>query len=118
MHKVLFYQTVSGNKIVLDFIRSLSDEEKRVIGEDLKTVQLGFPMGPPLCRPLGDGLYEIRSSLPSRREFRLIFFFDGLRQCIAVMHALIKKTPKLPKADLALARKRKEEILRKGNPDG
>jgi phage-related protein len=118
MFKVLFYETDSGNEIVLDFIRQLSAEEKKVVGEDLKAVQIGFPMGLPLCRPLGDGLYEVRSSLPSKREFRLIFFFDRQWQSLAVMHALIKKTAKLSKADLELARKRKEETLRKGSPNG
>jgi phage-related protein len=110
MHKVLFYETASGNEVVLDFIRQLSAEEKKVVGEDLKAVQIGFPMGLPLCRPLGDGLYEIRSSLPSKREFRLIFLFDRARQCLLVVHALFKKSAKLPKADLDLARKRKEEF--------
>ena len=110
MFKVLFYSTPSGNEIVLDFVRELSAEEKRVVGEDLKTVQIGFPMGLPLCRPLGDGLYEVRSSLPSKRAFRLIFFFDRERKCLLVVHALFKKSAKLPKADLDLARKRKEEF--------
>lgn len=110
MHEVLFYETLSGNKIILEFIRGLSAEDKKVVGEDLKAVQIGFPMGLPLCRPLGDGLYEIRSSLPSRREFRLIFFFDSPRQVLLVVHALFKKSAKLPKADLDLARKRKEEF--------
>lgn len=110
MFEVLFYETASGNKVVLDVIRALSAEEKKVVGEDLKTVQIGFPMGLPLCRPLGDGLYEIRSSLPSKREFRLIFFFDRARQVLLVVHALFKKSAKLPKADLDLARKRKEEF--------
>ena len=110
MHNVLFYETASGNEIVLDFIRQLSAEEKKVVGEDLKAVQIGFPIGMPLCRPLGDGLYEIRSSLPSKREFRLIFFFDRARQCLLVLHALFKKSAKLPKSDLDLAWRRKEEF--------
>ena len=110
MHHVLFYETASGNKVVLDTVRELTAEEKKVVGEDLKTVQIGFPMGLPLCRPLGDGLYEVRSSLPSKREFRLIFFFDRPRQVLLVVHALFKKSAKLPKADLDLARKRKEEF--------
>src|ERR1044072_2194155 len=110
MHRVLFYETSSGNKIVLEFIRELSAEEKKAVGEDLKMVQLGFPMGLPLCRPLGDGLYEIRSSLPSKREFRLLFFFDRSGKCLLVVHALFKKSPKLPKSDLDLARKRKGEF--------
>ncbi|HEX8625990.1 MAG TPA: type II toxin-antitoxin system RelE/ParE family toxin [Allosphingosinicella sp.] len=111
MHQVRFYQTRNVNKVVLDFIRQLSDEDKKVVGEDLKAVQLGFPIGLPLCRPLGDGLYEVRSSLPSKREFRLIFYFDRERQSIAVLHALIKKTAKLPRADLTLAKRRRDETL-------
>jgi phage-related protein len=110
MHKVVFYATASGNRVVLDFLRALPADDKKVVGEDLKTVQIGFPMGLPLCRPLGDGLYEVRSSLPSKREFRLIFFFDRARQVLLVVHALFKKSAKLPKADLDLARKRKEEF--------
>ncbi|HYW15369.1 MAG TPA: type II toxin-antitoxin system RelE/ParE family toxin [Allosphingosinicella sp.] len=110
MFKVLFYRTQAGNEVVLDFIRELSAEEKKIVGENLKTVQIGFPMGLPLCRALGDGLYEIRSSLPSKREFRLIFFFDRARQVLLVVHALIKKSAKLAKADLDLARKRREEF--------
>lgn len=110
MHKVLFYRTAPGNEVVLDCIRQLPPDEKKVVGEDLKTAQIGFPMGLPLCRPLGDGLYEIRSSLPSKREFRIIFFFDRARQVLLVVHAFIKKSAKLPKADLNLARKRREEF--------
>jgi phage-related protein len=110
MFKVLFYSTPAGRDIVLDTVRKLSAEEKKVVGEDLKTVQIGFPMGLPLCLPLGEGLYEIRSSLPSKREFRLIFFFDRERQCLLVLHAFFKKSAKLPKGDLDLARKRREEF--------
>jgi phage-related protein len=109
MFNVLFYETASGNKVVLEFIRDLPAEDRKVVGEDLKTLQMRFPMGLPLCRPLGDGLYELRSTLPSKREFRLIFFFDSLFQTVAVMHALIKKSVKLPKSDLDLARRRKDE---------
>lgn len=114
MHKVAFYQTPAGNKVVLEFIRSLSPEDRKVVWEDLRTVQIGFPMGLPLCRPLGEGLHEIRCSLASRRELRLIFYFDRARQSLAVVHALIKKSAKIPKSDIELARKRKDESLRQG----
>lgn len=110
MHQVLFYKTARGKEIVLDFIRALPAEEKKVIGEDLKAVQLGFPMGLPLCRSLMDGLCEIRSSLPSKREARLIFFHDSHHKVLVVVHALIKKSAKLPKGDLELARKRMGEF--------
>jgi phage-related protein len=115
MHDVRFYQTPSGNKVVLDFIRELSPDDKKVVGEDLKAVQIGFPIGLPLCRPLSEGLYEVRSSLPSKRELRLIFYFDKGHGTLVVVHALIKKSAKLPKPDLALAKKRKDEARQKGS---
>jgi antitoxin HicB len=48
-----------------------------VIGEDLRAIELGFPLGLPLCRNLGGGLWEVRSTLPTKREARLIFFHQS-----------------------------------------
>lgn len=62
----------------------------------------------PLSRPLGDGLWEVRSDLPGHRIARVLFGLSGDR--IVVLHGFIKKTRKTPDADLALARKRKREF--------
>lgn len=62
----------------------------------------------PSCRPLGEGLYEIRSSLPSRRIARVFLCFYG--GCLIALHGFIKKTKVTPKEDLTLARKRQKEI--------
>ena len=70
---VYFYRTSTGTEPVLDWLRSLSLEDRRVIGADLATVQFGWPIGMPLCRPLGDGLWEVRCSLAGQRIARLIF---------------------------------------------
>lgn len=77
-------------------------------GVDLATVQFGWPIGMPLCRPLGSGLWEVRSTLPSRRIARLLFFAEGDR--IGVVHGFIKKTQKTPAIDLDLARRRTKEM--------
>lgn len=114
MFQVLFYETVAGNEVVLDFIRSPSLHDRKVVGEDLKAVQIGYPLGLPLCRPMGGGLMEVRSSLPSNREARLLFAFDSEEQCLVVLHAFIKKSQKTPKTELDLARKRKNEFNLKG----
>jgi phage-related protein len=71
-------------------------------------VQFGWPIGMPLCRPLGGGLWEVRSSLTSRRIARVLFFFEGDR--IGVVHGFIKKTQKTPADDLDLARRRMKEM--------
>ena len=82
----------------------LSKEERRIIGVDIKTVEFGWPVGMPVCRPLGEGLYEVRSSLPSQRIARIIFTLH--KQEMILLHAFIKKTQKTPEADLSLAKKR------------
>jgi phage-related protein len=73
-------------------------------------VQFGWPIGMPLVRNLKDGLWEVRSSLPSYRIARLILCFH--ENTLVVLHGFIKKTPKTPKDDLALAKKRMKEVTR------
>lgn len=107
---VFFFKTTSGNEPVLEWIRSLSATERAVIGADLRTVQMGFPLGMPLCKPVGFGLYEVRSSLPTRREARLFFFLDG--QTLIIVAGFIKKSRKAPKLELDTARDRKLEYER------
>jgi phage-related protein len=105
---VVFYRTVSGREVVRDWLRSLDDEDRAAIGQDLMRVQYRWPVGMPLCRSLGDGLWEVRSDLPSRTIARALFCIIGGR--IVVLHGFIKKTQKAPEADLALARKRRKEF--------
>jgi len=71
---VIFYRTPGGADPVVEWLRGLPAEDRRVIGTDLATIQFGWPIGMPLCRPLGQGLWEVRSTLPSRRIARLLFF--------------------------------------------
>ena len=115
MFQNVFYRTRSGNEVVRDFLRQLPVADKKKVGEDLMTVQIGYPMGLPLCRPLGDGLLEVRTSLPSRREVRILFAFDRPGQRLVALHAFIKKSQQTPKSDLDLARSRKNEFALKGD---
>jgi phage-related protein len=105
---VVFYRASGGAEPVLEWLRSLPAEDRRAIGTDLMTVQWGWPIGMPLCRPLGGGLWEVRSRLPSRRIARLLFFLHEGR--IGVVHGFIKKTQKTPPDDLDLARRRMKEM--------
>ena len=105
---VVFYRTAGGAEPIRDWLRSLPPEDRQVVGTDLSTVQFGWPVGMPLCRSLGGGLWEVRSALPSRRIARLLFFVAGDR--IGVVHGFIKKTQKTPADDLEIARKRMKEM--------
>jgi len=103
-----FFQTASGAEPVREWLKDLDDKDRRVIGEDIATVEYGWPVGMPICRPLGDGLWEVRSSLPSRREARIIFSI--IEEQMVLLHGFIKKTQKMPKAELDLALKRLKDI--------
>jgi phage-related protein len=109
MHKARFYSTMAGNEVVRDWIRNLARADQGIVGRDLLAVQLGFPMGLPLCRSLGGGLWEIRSTLSNRTEARMIFYFDSPLQAVVVLHAFIKKSQRTPKAEIELALHRRRE---------
>jgi phage-related protein len=64
----------------------------------------------PVVGPLGQGLWEVRSSLPGNRIARVIFCIVGGR--MALLHGFLKTTQKIPGADLALARRRMKEFER------
>jgi phage-related protein len=107
---VRFYRSGTGREPVLDWLRSLEKDDRRAIGLDLMRVQFGWPVGMPLVRSLKDGLWEVRSNLPSQRIARLILCFHD--RTLVVLHGFIKKTQKTPAGELVLARTRLEEIIK------
>jgi len=107
MLTVRFYRTEAGNEPVREWLQDLSDEDRRTIGVDLWTLQEGWPLGMPLCRSLGKGLWEVRSSLSDKREVRLLFCLKD--DCIRVVNGFIKKTQKTSKEEIELALRRMKE---------
>ena len=105
---VVFYRTRGGAEVVRDWLRSLDEKDRNAIGQDLMRVQFRWPVGMPLCRAMGDGLWEVRTSLPSNRIARMLFCICDHRA--VVLHGFIKKTRKTPDEELALARRRKREF--------
>jgi len=77
------------------------------VGTDIKTVEFGWPVGLPVCRNLGNGLWEVRSNLKNRIA-RVIFYVSD--DTMWLLHGFIKKQQKTSKADLEIAKKRKKEI--------
>src|SRR5271170_2658066 len=106
---VRFYRSSTGREPVLEWLRSLDRKDRHAIGLDLMRVQFGWPIGMPLVRSLKDGLWEVRSNLPSQRIARLILCFH--QKTLVVLHGFIKKTQKTPAEELELAKRRLKEIL-------
>jgi phage-related protein len=103
-----FYQSPNGAEPVREWLQTFSKADRGVLGKDIATVEFGWPIGMPICRPLSAGLWEIRSSLPSKREARVIFCV--VKERIILLHGFIKKTQKTPLKELRLAASRKKEI--------
>lgn len=91
---VVFYRTQGGAEVVRDWLRSLDEADRQAVGLDLMRVQYRWPVGMPLCRALGDGLWEVRTSLPSGRIARVLFSAQQGR--ILVLHGFIRR-PRRPR---------------------
>ena len=104
----LFYENVNGKKPVREWLLSLDKADRKIIGEDIKTVEYGFPIGMPICRKLGSKLYEVRSNISDKRIARVIF--TVMSDYMVLLHGFIKKDQKTPKSEINLAEKRKKEI--------
>lgn len=106
---VRFFRTEAGNEPVREWLTELDRESRRFIGVDIKTVQLGWPIGMPVVRKMEPGLWEVRTSLVDTIA-RVLFAVEG--QTMVLLHGFIKKSEKTPASDLATARKRKATLKR------
>jgi len=105
---LFFYRTAAGNEPARIWLKRLDRADRLAIGADLQRLQYRWPVGMPLCRALGDGLWEVRTRLPSKTISRVFLcFHDG---SLYALHGFIKKTQKTPDDELAIARKRKHEV--------
>src|SRR5487761_1959075 len=93
-----FYKSSAGNEPVRDWLKDLDGADRYAIGQDLMRVQWRWPVGMPLCRPMGDGLWEIRTNLPSSRIARVLVCLHNGK--LVALHGFIKKTQKTPRDEL------------------
>ncbi len=102
-----FFVTDTGNEPVRDWLRELAAADRKIIGEDLKTVQFGWPLGMPLVRKMDKDLWEVRIRLENRIA-RVLFTVES--NAMVLLHGFIKKTQATPQADLALAKFRLKQL--------
>jgi phage-related protein len=99
-----FWRSVAGAEPVREWIKQLSKDDKYEIGTAIKTVEYGWPIGMPVCRSLGGGLWEVRVDLAQGRTARVLFCVREGR--MVLLHGWMKKTRKTPLGAVALARTR------------
>jgi hypothetical protein len=111
-----FYETAAGRPVVQEELDDV--EQRNPVLFDLLVA--GFAKlryreyhRPPLCMPLGNGLFELRAG--DKDIARAAWFFQSGGR-IVVVHIFEKKTPKTPKAALDLARRRMADYLARHRP--
>ncbi len=103
-----FYSSKTGREPVREWLKKLPIEDRRILGEDIKDVEFSWPIGMPLVRSLGEGLWEVRSSLTGGRIARVLFCVEV--ECMVLLHGFVKKTQKTPISDIRVARRRKADL--------
>ena len=100
---VVFFRTDTGSEPVRKWLQSLPPSHKKTIGEDIKTVQYGWPLGMPLVEKLESNLWEVRIRL-SDGIARVLFTVDG--ELMVLLHGFVKKSQRIPLSELGVARAR------------
>jgi phage-related protein len=98
-----FFENDAGTMPVREWLLSLSDDDRKIIGDDIRTAEFGWPVGMPICRSLSGykGLWEIRSNLSHGRISRVLFcVHDGQ---MVLLHGFVKKTRTTPEHELDIA---------------
>jgi phage-related protein len=106
--QVVFFKTEAGHEPVREWLKTLPQEEKKIIGQDIKTVQFGWPLGMPLVRKLDKNLWEVRSHLPNRIARVLFTVNDNI---MVLLHGFVKQSQKTSADDLALAKQRLKLLM-------
>ena len=85
-----FYSTHQGNEPVRDWLKELATQDRKAVGVDIATAEYGWPVGMPVSRAMGNGLFEVRTSLSGNRISRVLFAI--VDNNILLLHGFIKKT--------------------------
>lgn len=106
-----FYRLGSGKEPVREWLLGLEASDRRIVGKDIATVEYGWPLGMPVCRPLKDGVHEVRSTIRSGKVEARVYFLveDGV---MLLLHAAAGKDRQ--KGDIARAMARAASHRRGG----
>ena len=106
--RVIFYRSKSGAEPVREWLREMRREDRKAVGEDIKTAQFGWPLGMPLIRKIEKGLWEVRSNITDGIART---FFTVEKDTMVLLHGFVKKSQETPPNELHTARRRLRNIL-------
>ena len=99
----VFFETDQKKQPVRDFLLKQQREDRKKIGADIFTVQEGFPLGYPLVEKVDKDIWGIRSTVV---DGICRIFFTIHSETMILLHGFIKKSRKIPKAELKTVRER------------
>ena len=113
MKRVIFYRTRSGQNPIENFLDQLSPKQAQKVAWTLKLVEELEKVPARYFKKMvhTEDLWEVRVA-SGANIFRLLGFFDGPK-LIVLVHAIQKKTQKVPRQAIKLAEERKKEYFRR-----
>jgi phage-related protein len=105
LENIYYFVDEKGNNPVKDFIKALPVPERaKVFAYIFELKKQGNNLHRPMADYLGQGIYELRP------KANRIFYFFFLKDNAVLLHAIKKKTDKIPEQDLALCIRRKTQV--------
>lgn len=102
---IYYFVDQRGDKPVKEFVASLPvKEQAKVFAYFNELIRQGYNLRRPMADYLGDGIYELRP------KDNRIFYFFFLKGAAVFLHAIKKKSDSIPRNDLSLCIKRKEQV--------
>ena len=119
-YKSTFFKTKNGKEPVRDWIKnSFKKQQREEINTDMLFVVKRFPNVPQqrmICKISGyEDIWEIRIRFANKTQVRILFLEHDSN--IVFLHGFIKKDQKIPKKELRLADRRKQEYLSREDND-
>lgn len=108
--ELVFYRKSNGDCPVSDFIASLNKVMRYKMMNKLDMLELygNHPKGD-FTKHLDDGIFEVRAQNKTDIT-RILFFFDKNRQ-IVLTNGFVKKTQRLPAAELEAAKRYRDDYF-------
>lgn len=112
--RVELYESPTGHNPVLIFLESLDRKSRAKVTRMLDLLEeFGTALGPPHLTPVRGwpGLWELRAR-HLRNRYRILLCQPASDHFV-LLHGFVKKRAVLPRSDLEMAGKRKEDYLRR-----
>ena len=109
-YTVEYYEKDDGSRPAEEFILSQDNKMQAKIFKNLELLEIRVnELREPFSKHIEDGIFEIRNKVGN--DITRIFYFFVIGQKIILTNGFIKKTQKTPKAEIALAKKYRNDYL-------